>query len=134
MADAHPTVIGVPDQSGAQPNAPAIDESAVVSAPFRLRLNLPLLIGAAMVLLSIALALAAPWLTSHNPLEIADASLSPPSSQYLLGTDQLGRDVLTRILHRPARRLLDARPRHPAGLSRAAAGDCAGGCARSEPA
>ena len=26
-------------------------------------------------------------------------SLSPPSSQYLLGTDQLGRDVLTRILY-----------------------------------
>ena len=52
-----------------------------------------------MVLLSIGLTLAAPWLTSHDPLEIADASLSPPSSQYLLGTDQLGRDVLTRILY-----------------------------------
>jgi peptide/nickel transport system permease protein len=99
MADAHPTVIDVPDQSGAQLAAPATGESVVVSAPFRLRLNLPLLIGAAMVLLSIGLALAAPWLTSHNPLEIADASLSPPSSQYLLGTDQLGRDVLTRILY-----------------------------------
>ena len=57
------------------------------------------MIGAAIVLLSIGLTLAAPWLTSHDPLEIADASLSPPSSQYLLGTDQLGRDVLTRILY-----------------------------------
>ena len=45
------------------------------------------------------LTFAAPWLTVHDPLEIADASLSPPSSQYLLGTDQLGRDVLTRILY-----------------------------------
>jgi peptide/nickel transport system permease protein len=100
MADAHPTVVDVPDQSVSRLNEPAIGgESVPVSARFRLRLNPPLLIGAAMVLLSIALALAAPWLTSHDPLEIADASLSPPSSHYLLGTDQLGRDVLTRILY-----------------------------------
>jgi len=100
MVDAHPTVIDVPDQSGVQLNRPTIaDESDLVSWRFRLRLNLPLLIGAAIVLLSIGLALTAPWLTSHDPLEIADASLSPPSSQYLLGTDQLGRDVLTRILY-----------------------------------
>jgi peptide/nickel transport system permease protein len=100
MADAHPTVIDVPDQSGVQLNRPTIAaESDLVSRRFRLRLNLPLLIGAAIVLLSIGLALTAPWLTSHDPLEIADASLSPPSSQYLLGTDQLGRDVLTRILY-----------------------------------
>ena len=100
MVDAHPTVIDVPDQSGVQLNAPAIgDISASVSSPFGLRLNLPLLFGAAIVLLSIGLTLAAPWLTPHDPLEIADASLSPPSSQYLLGTDQLGRDVLTRILY-----------------------------------
>jgi len=100
MVDAHPTVIDVPDQSGVQLNRPTIaDESDLVSWRFRLRLNLPLLIGAAVVLLSIGLALTAPWLTTHDPLEIADASLSPPSSQYLLGTDQLGRDVLTRILY-----------------------------------
>ncbi|MGY2907930.1 ABC transporter permease [Bradyrhizobium sp. URHC0002] len=100
MADAHPTAIDVPDQSGVPLNAPAIgDKSASVSGPFGFRLNLPLLIGAAMVLLSIGFTLAAPWLTPHDPLEIADASLSPPSSQYLLGTDQLGRDVLTRILY-----------------------------------
>jgi peptide/nickel transport system permease protein len=100
MADAHPAMIDMPDRSGVQGNAPAIgDESAFVPWLFRLRLNLPLLIGAAMVLLALGLSLAAPWLTTHDPLEIADASLSPPSSQYLLGTDQLGRDVLTRILY-----------------------------------
>ena len=100
MVDAHPTVIDVPEQSGVKLKEPAIgDKSVRASGRFRLRLNLPLLIGAAMVLLSIGLTFAAPWLTSHDPLEIADASLSPPSSQYLLGTDQLGRDVLTRILY-----------------------------------
>ena len=100
MADAHPTVVAVPDRLAVQPNEPAIaDKSGLVSACFRLRLNLPLLIGAAMVLLSIGLTFAAPLLSAYDPLEIADASLSPPSSQYLLGTDQLGRDVLTRILY-----------------------------------
>src|SRR5437773_9355833 len=100
MADAHPVMIDLPDRSGVRLNAPAIgDEFVVVSWRLRLRLNLPLLVGAAIVLLSIGLALAAPWLTTHDPLEIADASLAPPSSQYLLGTDQLGRDVLTRILY-----------------------------------
>ena len=46
MADAHPTMIGVPDRSGERPNAAATsDDAAPVSARFRLRLNLPLLIG-----------------------------------------------------------------------------------------
>jgi peptide/nickel transport system permease protein len=100
MADVHPTMIDVSGRSGVRLNEPAAgDEPNVVSRRSRLRLNLPLVIGAAMVLLSIGLALGAPSLTAHDPLEIADASLSPPSSQYLLGTDQLGRDVLTRILY-----------------------------------
>lgn len=98
MADA--TMIDAPEQAGTQANGPAAGEEPIRFSPrSRLRLNLPLLIGAAMVLLSIGLTFAAPWLTAHDPLEIADASLSPPSSQYLLGTDQLGRDVLTRILY-----------------------------------
>lgn len=98
MADA--TMIDVPERASAQVNeSAASDESAHFPRRARLRLNLPLLIGAAMVLLSFGLTFAAPWLTPHDPLEIADASLSPPSSQYLLGTDQLGRDVLTRILY-----------------------------------
>jgi peptide/nickel transport system permease protein len=97
MVDA--TMIEAPERAGTQVNGPAGEEPVRFSRRSRLRLNLPLLIGAAMVLLSIGLTFAAPWLTAHDPLEIADASLSPPSSQYLLGTDQLGRDVLTRILY-----------------------------------
>lgn len=44
-------------------------------------------------------AVAAPWLAPHDPLAInlTDALL-PPSFQYLLGTDQLGRDVLSRLI------------------------------------
>ena len=98
MADA--TLNDAPGRSTVQANESlAGDELVQRSARARVRLNLPLAIGAAMVLLAVILTLAAPWLTTHDPLEIADAALSPPSSQYLLGTDQLGRDVLTRILY-----------------------------------
>ena len=46
-------------------------------------------------------ALAAPCLTAHDPL-LADfvASLKPPGTPgHPLGTDQLGRDLLARVLH-----------------------------------
>ena len=100
MADAHSTMIDSADRPAVPADEPAADEGGIrLLAGSRLRWNLPLAIGAAMVLLSIVLALAAPWLSGHDPLEIADASLSPPSAQYWLGTDQLGRDVLTRILY-----------------------------------
>ncbi len=59
------------------------------------------------ILLIIVLAgLLAPWLTPHGPTdqEIADRLLPPIgfegwNSQYLLGTDSLGRDIFTRVLH-----------------------------------
>jgi peptide/nickel transport system permease protein len=100
MADLRSTVLDAPGGRAVQPDDVAVGElSAIASERSRLRLNLPLVVGAAIVLLSMALALAAPWLTAHDPLTIADAPLSPPSSQYLLGTDQLGRDVFARILY-----------------------------------
>ena len=45
-------------------------------------------------------AIAAPWLAPHDPLQanLPDALLSP-SSAYPLGTDQLGRDVLSRLIY-----------------------------------
>ena len=50
-----------------------------------------------------ALVLAAalgPFVTSRDPLDqLLSARLSPPSPAYLLGTDQLGRDIASRILY-----------------------------------
>jgi peptide/nickel transport system permease protein len=46
-------------------------------------------------------AVGAPWLAAHDPLR-ADfaASLRPPGTPgHPLGTDQLGRDLLARVLH-----------------------------------
>jgi peptide/nickel transport system permease protein len=58
-------------------------------------------VGLALTVTAILVAVAAPWLTSHDPLR-ADfaASLQPPgTSGHPLGTDQLGRDLLARVLH-----------------------------------
>src|ERR1700674_1297634 len=50
--------------------------------------------------LVIASAVAAPWLSPHDPLLLAPAQrLKPASAQFWLGTDGYGRDVLSRILY-----------------------------------
>ena len=57
------------------------------------------LAGLAIVFVLAAVALAAPWLAPGDPVrgDLA-TSLHAPGAAFLLGTDQQGRDVLTRIL------------------------------------
>lgn len=57
------------------------------------------LAGIVLCAIILAGALLAPWLSPHDPLEqnIIDR-LAGPGSDYLLGTDQFGRDVLSRLL------------------------------------
>src|SRR5215813_12915910 len=46
------------------------------------------------------LALFAPWVAPYRPDEIHPIdSLLPPSTRYWLGTDDLGRDILSRIVY-----------------------------------
>ncbi|WNC12270.1 nickel ABC transporter permease subunit NikC [Brevibacillus brevis] len=46
------------------------------------------------------IAVFAPWISPHDPIKVNLAmKLKPPSSEYLLGTDHLGRDVFSRLLH-----------------------------------
>lgn len=67
----------------------------------RLRRLDPLLItGLSIVVFVLLLGVIAPLLTSHDPLaQNVRARLAPPSSDHWLGTDLLGRDVLSRLLH-----------------------------------
>jgi peptide/nickel transport system permease protein len=59
-----------------------------------------LVAGLAILAVVIGLALAAPLITSYNPItQNLNASLLPPSAHHLLGTDQLGRDTFTRLLY-----------------------------------
>jgi len=61
--------------------------------------------GAVFVLLFAGAALLAPWLAPHDPLRQFAGGLTeagaprPPGGRYLLGTDDLGRDLLSRLLY-----------------------------------
>ena len=56
-------------------------------------------IGAVTVLLLITISLLAPFMSPYDPTTIDVYNvLSPPSKAHLLGTDELGRDLLSRII------------------------------------
>ncbi len=56
--------------------------------------------GAVVLLLLAVVAVCAPWIAPYDPLRVSlpDALLSP-SGAHWLGTDQLGRDVLSRLIY-----------------------------------
>jgi peptide/nickel transport system permease protein len=57
-------------------------------------------VSGAYLILMIVLALGADIVTPYGPYDIAPLeSLQGPSFSHLMGTDQIGRDVLTRVLH-----------------------------------
>src|SRR5579871_835493 len=58
------------------------------------------LIGLAIVILMIVAALFAPQIAPYSPIH-TDLTLyvQPPSAAHLLGTDDLGRDVFSRIIY-----------------------------------
>lgn len=58
--------------------------------------------GGAVVLLFVVAALLAPLVSPHDPVafdDIQQTRFLAPGSDHLLGTDQFGRDVLTRLLY-----------------------------------
>jgi peptide/nickel transport system permease protein len=56
--------------------------------------------GLVLSLLLLVLALGAPWLAPYNPAsQNLSVRLSPPSAGHWMGTDELGRDILSRILY-----------------------------------
>jgi len=53
-----------------------------------------------ILLVVIAVGIAGPWLAPHDPTEpFYEALLSEPTSEHMLGTDAIGRDVLSRLLY-----------------------------------
>ncbi|MBX9451623.1 MAG: ABC transporter permease [Mesorhizobium sp.] len=55
--------------------------------------------GLAIVSLFSVLALLAPWIAPHDPTQTGPFFLMPPDNTHWLGTDELGRDVFSRLLH-----------------------------------
>jgi peptide/nickel transport system permease protein len=60
---------------------------------------LPLMVGLSIVLFLILVAVLAPWISPYNPLsQDLTHVLQAPSAKHWLGTDNLGRDVLSRLI------------------------------------
>ena len=56
--------------------------------------------GLLIVALLVAVAFLAPWLSEHTPFaQSLPERLRPPGDDHWLGTDELGRDILSRIVH-----------------------------------
>ena len=72
-----------------------------MSASTRLfRFSPSMLVGLALVAVNAVVALVAPLLAPFSPIQTdALAAIEGPSGTHLLGTDQLGRDVLSRVLY-----------------------------------
>jgi peptide/nickel transport system permease protein len=93
------TAISVPERASPQP------ATAQLALPrrraFRRLFREPAtVIGLLLLLLFVLLALFAPLLSPYDPLyQNISASLTPPSPAYPLGTDKLGRDMLSRMLY-----------------------------------
>jgi peptide/nickel transport system permease protein len=64
------------------------------------RRHKPAMVGTAIILIFALSAIFASYISPWDPEKTnLDAMLQPPSAKHLMGTDELGRDLLTRILY-----------------------------------
>jgi ABC-type dipeptide/oligopeptide/nickel transport system permease subunit len=57
-------------------------------------------VGLALVVIFLIFAVFAPWIAPHDPAAInLPARLDSPSSAHWFGTDELGRDILSRVIY-----------------------------------
>ena len=71
-----------------------------MSAPAVLVRHRGALVGLAILATLAVLAVAAPWLSARDPIRTAPReALQPPGARFVLGSDQFGRDVASRVLH-----------------------------------
>src|SRR5674476_1539870 len=63
------------------------------------RKNPTLILGALLLIAMAAIAIAAPWIATHDPQDIDPlARMQTPSAEHYFGTDALGRDVFSRAV------------------------------------
>ena len=66
----------------------------------RLQRNRAALAGMVVILVLVIAAIFAPFLAPYNPYTVTlETRLQPPGAAHLLGTDELGRDILSRLLY-----------------------------------
>ena len=57
------------------------------------------IVGLALVAIHLALALFAPWIAPYDPTDLVGGRAEAPGAEFWLGTDVLGRDYLSRLIH-----------------------------------
>ena len=92
-AVASPTMIGGPDQ------LEAMARSMWVITLRRLRRSKTAVVGMVVIVLLLLLATFADVVAPYSPTQTTLDSISPPTLQHLMGTDLLGRDILSRVIH-----------------------------------
>ncbi len=68
-------------------------------AIFGYKPNVTAWVGLAIVGFFVILAVFAPWIAPHGEAEIVSDTWAPSSSAYWMGTDNIGRDLLSRIIY-----------------------------------
>jgi peptide/nickel transport system permease protein len=90
-------VVTVPDTTAEA--RPETIESPGRRAWRRLKKRKGAMIGLGVVGIMVAMAILAPWIAPYDPIKQSwSAVRKPPSELYWLGTDEIGRDLLSRII------------------------------------
>ena len=80
-----------------------VAQATAVAAPAQARSaqrNWLAIVGVGLVVIFVIFALFAPWIAPQDPARIELATrLSPPSLAHPCGTDELGRDILSRLIY-----------------------------------
>lgn len=76
------------------------DQGSRKATSFLIRMNPSMWIGTAIIVALVAAAILAPQISFYPPAKqnLFD-QLSPPGADYLLGADQFGRDIWTRLVY-----------------------------------
>jgi len=99
MAERADLAVGMARRAGADAAASAGRTRLLLHALGRFAVLQPLgAIGALIVLVLVVTAVLAPQLAPHGAKDATFAQYLPPSAEFPMGTDQLGRDVLSRVI------------------------------------
>lgn len=92
---------GIVENAGAKCADAEIRQVSRLASFWRIfRTDLSGMFGLTVICILIVLALLAPVIAPYDPyLQSLQSTLLPPSAQHLAGTDELGRDVLSRMLY-----------------------------------
>ncbi|NIK11932.1 ABC transporter permease [Alkalibacillus almallahensis] len=90
-------------QVEAAPTQPKVENPRVKAAKDfyrRLKKNVPALIGFYTILILVIFSIIGPWMLSTDPSDTDVINkFAGPSAEHWFGTDHLGRDIFTRIIH-----------------------------------